>query len=78
MSGGSLEYSSSKINNIIEQILHYQESASDRESVDLVKDRVRLLLNDLKRIENNLYLLEWYWSSDIGIEKVRDEWRLYD
>jgi hypothetical protein len=78
MSGGSLEYSSFKINNIIEQILHYQENASDKEKVDNVKDRVRLLLNDLSRIENNLYLLEWYWSADISIEQVREEWRLYD
>ena len=78
MSGGSLEYSSFQINNIIERILHYQENASDRESIDSVKDRVRLLLNDLSRIENNLYLLEWYWSADISIEQVRREWRLYD
>ena len=78
MSGGSLEYSSFQINNIIERILHYQENASDRESIDSVKDRVRLLLNDLSRIENNLYLLEWYWRADISIEQVRREWRLYD
>jgi hypothetical protein len=78
MSGGSLEYSSFKINNIIEQILHYQENASDRESVDSVSDRVRLLLNDLSRIENNLWLLEWYWSGDISVEQVKRDWRLYD
>jgi hypothetical protein len=78
MSGGSLEYSSYQLNNIIERILHYQKNASDRESVDLVSDRVRLLLNDLSRIENNIWLLEWYWSGDISVEQVKRDWRLYD
>lgn len=73
MSGGSLNYASFQVGQIIESIYHQQEVNPDYTSE--VSDEIKEIIGDLTRVADNLYQLEWYLSADISIEQMRDEWR---
>lgn len=73
MSGGSLDYSYSKINFIIEELQAQKEIKSDY--VNKVKPEICKLIESLEIISNNLYHLEWYLSGDISHEQMECDWK---
>ena len=72
MSGGSLDYSYSKINQVIESI---QDALAERELSEATKSRMLTLVEDLEKASNNAYLLEWYLSADISEERMELNWK---
>lgn len=72
MSGGSLEYGYSKINQVIESI---QDALNERELNEATKSRMLTLIESLEKASNNAYLLEWYLSADISEEQMERDWR---
>lgn len=72
MSGGSLDYSYSKVNRVIDELQTQKEIESDY--VDEVKPEIDELIKQLEVISNNLHKLEWYLSGDIGLESMRKNW----
>ena len=73
MSGGSLDYSYSKINQVLEK-LQEQLELEDDYSVS-VKLEITKLIESLEIISNNLYHLEWYLSADISHEQMERDWK---
>lgn len=73
MSGGSLEYGYSKINQVIESIQDALES--ERELSEATKSRMLALIEDLEKVSNNAYQLEWYLSGDISEEHMELNWK---
>lgn len=72
MSGGSLEYGYSKINQVIESI---QDALAERELNEATKSRMLALVEDLEKASNNAYQLEWYLSGDISEEQMERRWK---
>ena len=72
MSGGSLDYSYSKVNMIIEELRAQKEL--DGDYVDEVKPEINELIKQLEVISNNLYKLEWYLSGDISLHSMQMDW----
>jgi hypothetical protein len=60
MSGGSLDYGYSKINQVIESIQDALES--EHELSEAIKSKMLTLIQDLEKASNNAYRLEWYSS----------------
>ena len=72
MSGGSLDYGYSKINQVIESI---QDALGERELSEAIKSRMLALVEDLEKASNNAWHLEWYLSADISEEQMERDWK---
>jgi hypothetical protein len=73
MSGGELDYSYSKINEVIEKLQERLELENDY--YIHVKPEIVKLIESLEIISNNLYHLEWYLSGDISHQQMERDWK---
>ena len=73
MSGGELDYSYSKINEIIEKLQERLELENDY--YVHVKPKISELIESLEIISNNLWHLEWYISGDISHQQMEKDWK---
>lgn len=73
MSGGDLDYSYSKINEVIEKLQERLELENDY--YVHVKPKISKLIESLEIISNNLYHLEWYISGDISHQQMEKDWK---
>lgn len=73
MSGGSLDYSYSKIDEVIEKLQDRLELENDY--YVHVKPKIATLIESLEIISNNLWQLEWYLSGDISSQQMERDWK---
>lgn len=73
MSGGELDYSYSKINEVIEKLQERLELKNDY--YIHVKPEIVKLIESLEIISNNLWHLEWYLSGDISYQQMEKDWK---
>ena len=74
MSGGSLDYSYSKINEVIEKLQERLELENDY--YVWAKPKISELIESLEIISNNLWQLEWYLDGDISSKQMEQDWKL--
>ena len=73
MSGGSLDYSYSKIDEVIEKLQERLELENDY--YVWVKPKISELIESLEIISNNLWQLEWHLSGDISSKQMEMDWK---
>lgn len=73
MSGGSLDYSYSKINEVIEKLQERLELENDY--YVWTKPKISELIESLEIISNNLWQLEWYLDGDISSKQMEMDWK---
>ena len=74
MSGGSLDYSYLKIDEVVEKLQERLELENDY--YVWVKPKISELIESLKIISNNLWQLEWYLDGDISSKQMEQDWKL--
>ena len=74
MSGGSLDYSYLKIDEVVEKLQERLELENDY--YVWVKPKISELIKSLEIISNNLWQLEWYLDGDISSKQMEQDWKL--
>jgi len=73
MSGGSLDYSYLKIDEVVEKLQERLELENDY--YVWVKPKISELIKSLEIISNNLWQLEWYLDGDISSKQMEMDWK---
>ena len=73
MSGGSLDYSYLKIDEVVEKLQERLELENDY--YVWVKPKIAELIESLEIISNNLWQLEWYLDGDISSKQMEMDWK---
>ena len=73
MSGGSLDYSYLKIDEVVEKLQERLELENDY--YVWVKPKIFELIKSLEIISNNLWQLEWYLDGDISSKQMEMDWK---